>query len=196
LPDPRHGRRKVPICVLGKADQLAAIVDACGEAHGQPEEGAAVITPRCQRKACWVVSPDRLDWPTTWPRFERYRPSSDGHQLFALAGKGRNDDVSYDLRSLKFTPFLPDIRAFSLGFSRDGAWIAYMRSPDFSLVRVKSDGSQPLVLVNPPGVHPERPTWSPDGRADCFRAPKTKRNLRNLPCLCGGWTFKGIAPGP
>jgi Tol biopolymer transport system component/DNA-binding winged helix-turn-helix (wHTH) protein len=98
-------------------------------------------------------------------------PGAQGSGLFVLGGNGAFELASYDLLRHQFTPLLPTISASSLSFSRDGGYLAYTSSRDFSLVRLKSDGSQPLVLTQA-GLQPTSPTWSPDGKQLLFEGRK------------------------
>jgi Tol biopolymer transport system component/DNA-binding winged helix-turn-helix (wHTH) protein len=115
------------------------------------------------------LEPIRL---TTGPiDFSDPLPGAQGRGLFVLGGNGTFELASYDLSRQQFTPLLPRISASSLSFSRDGTHLAYTSSRDFSLVRLKPDGSEPLVLTQT-GLQPTSPTWSPDGKQLLFEGRK------------------------
>jgi Tol biopolymer transport system component/DNA-binding winged helix-turn-helix (wHTH) protein len=116
------------------------------------------------------LEPIRL---TTGPiDFSDPLPGAQGRGLFVLGGTGTFELASYDLLRHQFIPLLPKISASSLSFSQDGAYLAYASSRDFSLVRLKLDGSEPLVLTQT-GLQPTSPVWSPDGKQILFEGRKT-----------------------
>ena len=71
--------------------------------------------------------------------------------------------MKYDSNSRQFIPYLSGMSAISLGFSRDGQWLAYSSYPDGVLWRSKLDGSERLQLTSPSasGIHAQ---WSPDAK--------------------------------
>jgi Tol biopolymer transport system component/DNA-binding winged helix-turn-helix (wHTH) protein len=97
-------------------------------------------------------------------------PSMDGRRLFVIGDThGRNELVRYDLLRRQFSPMSVNTSVLGVAFSRDGAWIAYVSSQDSTLVRVKADGSQPLVLT-PTTLPTKSLSWSPDGTQLAFSA--------------------------
>ena len=91
--------------------------------------------------------------------------SPDGRTLFALGrppGAG-GELVRYDARGRLFAPFLDGRSIRDVEFSRDGAWIAYVRHPDGTLWRSRADGTGGLQLSFSPHTA-SLPRWSPDGR--------------------------------
>jgi eukaryotic-like serine/threonine-protein kinase len=90
-------------------------------------------------------------------------PSKDSKRLFALGSQRRGELMQYDKKSQRFLRFLPEFSAEGVSFSKDGAWIAYVKFPQGELWRSKADGSEPLQLTFHPLIVHE-PHWSPDAK--------------------------------
>lgn len=75
--------------------------------------------------------------------------------------------MRFDVHRGQFEPFLSGVQGNSLSISRDGAWIAYVTSPDEVLWRSRLDGSERLQLTSGT-LHAADPRWSPDGTQIVF----------------------------
>lgn len=90
-------------------------------------------------------------------------PDKDGRKIFAVENIRRGELQRYNSSIRRFEPFLNDISAQDIAFSKDGQWVAYSSFPDGILWRSKVDGSDKLQLSFAP-VHALNPAWSPDGK--------------------------------
>jgi len=77
--------------------------------------------------------------------------------------------VRYESTSRQFVPYLSEISAEGLDFSRDGQWLTYVAYPEGTLWRSKVDGSERRQLTFPP-MQAFLPRWSPDGTRVAFAA--------------------------
>src|SRR5207302_1521012 len=82
--------------------------------------------------------------------------------------------VRYDARSRQFQRFLASISASELDFSRDRKWVTYVRYPDNTLWRSRTDGSDRLQMTYSP-LQTHLPRWSPDGKTIVFVATHGNR---------------------
>ena len=96
-------------------------------------------------------------------------PSRDGKRLFVFGAQPRAELVRYDTKLQRFSTYLSGVSAESVSFSRDGAWVAYVKYPQREIWRSKVDGSQQVQLTFPPLVA-YGPRWSPDGKQIAFFA--------------------------
>src|SRR5215469_3238492 len=94
-------------------------------------------------------------------------PSRDGKKLFVVGRTRRGELVRWDSNSHRFAPFLSDISAQDVSFSKDGQWVAYATYPEGTIWRSRVDGSQRLQLSFPP-LYGMLPRWSPDGKQIVF----------------------------
>jgi len=112
---------------------------------------------------------------TTGPlNFSYVSAGWEASKLFVIATQPRGELVRYDARSHQFLPFLAGISAAELDFSRDGQWVTYVRYPENTLWRSRTDGSGRLQLTYPP-TQTHLPRWSPDGKSIVFLATHENR---------------------
>jgi DNA-binding winged helix-turn-helix (wHTH) protein len=98
-------------------------------------------------------------------------PSRDGRKLFVMAEQPRAELVRYDSKSGQFVPFLNGISAADVEASPDTRSYLFVRYPDYTLWRSRSDGSEPIQLTNA-SLSVALPHWSPDGNRIAFSAQK------------------------
>jgi serine/threonine protein kinase/Tol biopolymer transport system component len=93
--------------------------------------------------------------------------SKDGKKIFFVGTQSTTELSVYDSRLHEFVPYLGGIPAESVGFSKDGQWVAYVRLPEGTLWRMRMDGTDQLQLTFPP-MKVFAPRWSPDGKRLAF----------------------------
>jgi eukaryotic-like serine/threonine-protein kinase len=94
-------------------------------------------------------------------------PGLDGKSIFFIGATPRGELERFDKDKQTFVPFLPGVSAGWLGFSRDGAKLAYVTVPEGNLWQSNADGSNRRELTFP-GMEIEVPNWSPDGKMIVF----------------------------
>ncbi|PYV67334.1 MAG: hypothetical protein DMG97_27485 [Acidobacteria bacterium] len=104
--------------------------------------------------------------------FSGLLPSRDGKRLFALGLQRRGELMQYDKKSQRLLPFLSEFSAEGVNFSKDGAWIAYVKFPQGELWRSKADGSEPLQLTFHYLIAYD-PHWSPDEKRIAYSGLKS-----------------------
>lgn len=105
----------------------------------------------------------------------------DGKQFFAVGMQSRNELLRFDREKNQFVPFLPELSATSLAFSKEGEWVAYTSDIDGQLWRAKADGSNRQQLTFGPSIV-ALPSWSPDSKRIAFVA-----GVRGIGRWIGRW---------
>lgn len=94
-------------------------------------------------------------------------PSRDGGKIFAVGVQERVELISYDTVTKQFVPYLKDLSAEQLDYSKDREWVTYVTYPEGDLWRCKLAGSARLQLSFAP-LQAALPRWSPDGKRIAF----------------------------
>lgn len=104
-------------------------------------------------------------------------PSKDGTKLFVIGEEKRPQLEVYSSKRREFTPYLGDLKATQVDFSRDGRWMAYVVLSSHTLWRCRVNGTERLQLTSPPRLANE-PHWSPDGREIAFMEVSADQHYR------------------
>jgi len=110
----------------------------------------------------WLSHPARIPLHSTSIPLKSLLPSPAGNRAFFISSQERSQFVRYDAGRGEFVPLLPGSVGHSLGFSKDGRWVAYTTVPGERLWRSRPDGSE-AVQLGPPELRVYWPEWSPDG---------------------------------
>jgi Tol biopolymer transport system component len=102
---------------------------------------------------------------------EFYAPASslDGKKIFALGKLQHGELVRYDQQARALLPFMNGMSVATLDFSRDGQWVTYVKFPENTLWRSRTDGSDFRQLTFAP-LLADSPHWSPDGTRIAYRS--------------------------
>jgi len=93
--------------------------------------------------------------------------SPDCSRLYCVGSARQRFQIErFDARSRRLVPYLPDVPANALDFTKDGQWIAYEDDHRW-LWKSRNDGGEKVQLTLPP-TEVELPRWSPDGKWIAF----------------------------
>jgi eukaryotic-like serine/threonine-protein kinase len=120
----------------------------------------------------------------------------DGRHLYYYTTVGAPFNMqSFDLKSHRLSPFLPGYHPLLPGFSRDGQWVAFIRTDaDSTLWRSRVDGSEPRELFLPRKFI-GFPRWSPDGKTIVFSASTTDSSTITYVLDAEGGHPEPLVPG-
>ena len=121
-------------------------------------------------------------------------PSRDGKRLFVRGAQYKEDLVRYDMKSGTFAPYLADLQAADLDFSPDGKWIAYVRGPERTLWRSRTDGSNAAPLTAA-GAEAYSPHWSPEGEQIAYMTVSAQKQYKAWVVRADGGPPEELLPG-
>jgi len=127
-----------------------------------------------ERHAFWTKSPAPVPLTTIPLNFYVGPPSDDGKKLFVTAAEPLAELVRFDSRTRQFVPFLSGLSAGDVEGSPNGQLLTYVRYPELTLWRSKTDGSEATQLTGP-SLSASLPHWSPDGKQIVFSATRPGR---------------------
>jgi Tol biopolymer transport system component len=101
--------------------------------------------------------------------FTGFTLSPDGKMIYAIFNPRRTELVRYRDEINSWVPYTFPINPSSayLDFSTDAQWVTYVQIPEFTLWRIRVDGTQRRQLTDR-GMYVRSPQWSPDGRTIAF----------------------------
>jgi DNA-binding winged helix-turn-helix (wHTH) protein/Tol biopolymer transport system component len=154
------------------------------------------------RDSLWVL-PEERSWFQTSPKpvqltngpldFWLPVPSKDGKRIFAMGGQPRSEALRYDGHS--FIPYLNNISAADLAFTRDGQRVAYVTVPEQVLWSSKVDGSDRIQLSDPSVMEVSLPRWSPDASQIVFMGRTLSTDWRAYVVGANGQGLRELIPG-
>jgi tRNA A-37 threonylcarbamoyl transferase component Bud32/dipeptidyl aminopeptidase/acylaminoacyl peptidase len=98
------------------------------------------------------------------------RLDPEGRRLYASCLSMRSEPFVYRPEVREWAPheFVPDSSPKQMAWSPDGEWVAWIRHPEGTLWRSRTDGTQKLRLTEPGELAVTMPRWSPDGEQLSF----------------------------
>jgi Tol biopolymer transport system component len=118
--------------------------------------------------------------------------SKDGRKVFVYGSNGKAEVVRFDLKSRQFLPILSGSPLRGVYYSADQEWVASV-SLDWTLARMKPDGTQRLVLT-PTGLGAWEPRWSPDSKQIAFIGRRKNRTTSVFLVSPDGGTPRELFP--
>jgi Tol biopolymer transport system component/DNA-binding winged helix-turn-helix (wHTH) protein len=149
-------------------------------------DGASKIWVLSEHPRLWNPHPQPLQLTTGPPNFYMGAPTPDGKQLIVTSAEPRAELVRYDGDSGQYVPFLGGISAGDVEPSRDAQSVVYVRYPEGTLWRAKTDGRSAAQLTGP-SLRVSLPHWSPDGTRIAFTGarPGKSWNIFLIPSAGG-----------
>jgi len=120
-------------------------------------------------------------------------PSVDGRKIFAVGEIQRGELVRYDSKAQQFVPYLSELSAEQLDFSKDGEWVTYVTYPEGELWRSRVDGTDRLQLSFTP-MRAVVPRWSPDGKRIAFSGRLPGKKFKVYLISSDGGTTQQLMP--
>jgi Tol biopolymer transport system component len=93
--------------------------------------------------------------------------SPDSSRLYCVGSTRVREEIErFDVRSKQFVPYLAEVPASQLDFTRNGQWVAFV-DDHRRLWKCRSGGAEKVQLTLPP-LEVQMPRWSPDGERIAF----------------------------
>jgi Tol biopolymer transport system component/DNA-binding winged helix-turn-helix (wHTH) protein len=148
-------------------------------------------------KTEWWRRPERAPVQLTFGPLTYYQPvpAADGRGILAIGVQPSGELVRYDAAKKDFVPFLGGDSIDHLRYSNDRRWVAYVRFPEGTLWRARSDGSEPLQLTFAPS-QVVNVRWSADGRRLAFDAREPGKLLKAYVISVDGGTRSPLPDEP
>lgn len=129
--------------------------------------GTSRIWALAEHYPFWRKQPAPVELTTIPPNFYMGGLSEDSKKLYVTVSQPHAELVRYDFMTHQFVPFLSGISAGEVEMSRDGEQVIYVRYPEATLWRAKTDGSEAAQITGP-SLRVALPHWSPDGTHIAF----------------------------
>jgi Tol biopolymer transport system component/DNA-binding winged helix-turn-helix (wHTH) protein len=118
----------------------------------------------------------------------------DGKNVYFYGISAQSDIERLDVKSGRFTSFLPELHAAMPSFSRDGQWVSHVQLNTSLLWRSRADGRE-LQQIAAPGLAIAFPRWSPDGRMLVFAGTRPREPVNAYSIPIDGGHPEPIVPG-
>jgi dipeptidyl aminopeptidase/acylaminoacyl peptidase len=118
---------------------------------------------------------------------------TDESSLFAINAYSRPELVRYDSASESWKPEWDSVPAFEVSYSPDRDWAVYTRVPDYSIWKIRKDGTGRTQLTHQ-GIEAHQPHWSPDGQRIAFMGKNLQGHWRVFQIQAAGGTPEELFP--
>jgi Tol biopolymer transport system component/DNA-binding winged helix-turn-helix (wHTH) protein len=149
-----------------------------------------------QRGSFWSSKPGQpVPLTTAPPNYRIASLGSSAQTLLVTASQPKAELLRYDASTKSFQSFLNGLPGLDVEASPDGQSFVYVRYPEQTLWRARSDGSGAVQLTGPT-MHVALPHWSPDGKRIAFSGTRSGRPWNLFVISAAGGTAEQLTHGP
>jgi Tol biopolymer transport system component len=158
--------------------------------------GTSRIWAGPEQGSFWSSKPGRpVPLTTVPPNYRIASLGSNGQTLLATASLPKAEILRYDASTRSFQTFLNGLPGMDVEASPDGKSFVYVRYPEQTLWRARSDGSGAIQLTGPT-MHVALPHWSPDGKRIAFSGMQSGKPWNLFAVSAAGGTAEQLTHGP
>jgi len=158
--------------------------------------GTSRIWAEPQQASFWSSNPGPpVPLTTVPPNYRIASLGSNPQTLLVTASQPKAELLRYDASTKSFQSFLNGLPGMDVEASPDGQSFVYVRYPEQTLWRVRSDGSGAIQLTGPT-MHVALPHWSPDGKRIAFSGTQSGKPWNLFVVPAAGGTAEQLTQGP
>jgi Tol biopolymer transport system component/DNA-binding winged helix-turn-helix (wHTH) protein len=158
--------------------------------------GTSRIWTEPQQGSFWSSKPGRpVPLTTVPPNYRIASLGSNAQTLLVTASQPKAELLRYSPSTKSFQSFLNGLPGMDVEASPDRQSFVYVRYPEQTLWRARSDGSAAMQLTGPT-MHVALPHWSPDGKRIAFSGTQSGKPWNLFVVPAAGGTAEQLTHGP
>jgi Tol biopolymer transport system component/DNA-binding winged helix-turn-helix (wHTH) protein len=158
--------------------------------------GTSRIWAEPQHGSFWSSKPGPpVPLTTVPPNYRLASLGSSAQTLLVTASQPKAELLRYNASTKSFQTFLNGLPGMDVEASPDRQSLVYVRYPEQTLWRARSDGSEAIQLTGPT-MHVALPHWSPDGKRIAFSGTQSGKPWNLFVVSVAGGTAEQLTHGP